>query len=98
MFTNTDVNTIRTLGTVARSERVPTTQLNNLVRTAMRTTLAELLLEIDVKAQESKIGQRFPGQLKNGLDALKAGDGFEGRERRAIFVKYVTKLRGEERR
>lgn len=98
MFTDSDVNTIRNLGTLARSERVPPTQLNALVRTALQTTKAELFLEIDVRAQGNKIGQRFPGQLKNGLDALKAGDDFAGREKRAIFIKYVTKLRGEDRK
>lgn len=98
MFTNSDVNTIRTLGTVARSERVPRAQLSALVQTALQTSQAELFLEIDARAQDRppKIGQRFPGQLKNGLDALKGGDDFQGREKRAIFIKYISKLRGED--
>lgn len=99
MFTATDVNTIRNLATAASAERVTSAQLNGLVRVALRATLPELFLEIDVKAREGKLGrQRFAGQLKNGLDALKSGDDFTGRERRAIFIKYIAKLAGEERR
>jgi len=98
MFTDENVTTIRNLSTLARSERVPLTQLNGLVRTALQTSKQELFLEIDARAhaRPSKIGQRFPGQLKNGLDALKASDDFGEREQRAIFIKYVAKLRGED--
>lgn len=99
MFTATDVNTIRNLATLASSENVTSAQLSGLVNLALRATAPELFLEIDVKVREGKLGRGgFAGKLKEGLDALRADDEFGGREKRAIFIKYVKKLRGEDRR
>jgi len=99
MFTATDVNTIRNLATLASSENVTSAQLSGLVNLALRATAPELFLEIDVKAREGKLGRgAFAGKLKEGLNALQADDDFGGREKRAIFIKYVKKLRGEDRR
>ncbi len=99
MFTSTDVNTIRSLATLASAQNVNSTQLSSLVNVALRTTAPELFLEIDVKAREGKLGRGgFAGKLKEGLAALQADDDFGGREKRAIFIKYIRKLRGEDRR
>jgi len=99
MFTSTDVDTIRKLATLASTENVTSAQLSSLVQVALRASMQELFLEIDVKAREGKLGRGgFAGKLKDGLAALQADDGFGGREKRAIFIKYVKKLRGEDRR
>ena len=99
MFTSTDVNTIRSLATLASAEGITPTLLSSLVNVALRATAPELFLEIDVRAREGKLGRGgFAGKLKDGLSALQADDGFGGREKRAIFIKYIRKLRGEDRR
>jgi hypothetical protein len=99
MFTSTDVNTIRSLATLASAENVTSAQLSSLIQVALRASMQELFLEIDVKAREGKLGRGgFAGKLKDGLAALQADDGFGGREKRAIFIKYIRKLRGEDRR
>lgn len=99
MFTSSDVNTIRSLATLASAENVTSAQLSSLITVALRATAPELFLEIDVRAREGKLGRGgFAGKLKDGLSALQADDSFGGREKRAIFIKYVKKLRGEDRR
>jgi len=100
MFTDTEVNTIRQLAIDARSEKVGSAQLHSLLQLALTTEFHELELELDARAQEQKMGRTFPGKLKAGLGKLEyhpTDDADRRREKRALFIKYIARLKGDER-
>lgn len=99
MFTTEEVNAIRVLAESATSERVPKYQLNILSQFALIASLEELLLEIDVRAKERKLGRyKFHSELKKYLSKLTVDNEYKQKDKRAIFIKYVLKLLNEERR
>lgn len=102
MFNAEDINSIRSLATKARSGDVTNAQLSALIQTALKTNFGELLLEIEARSVERKLGHpmkedgiQFAGRLKDALEKLGAkGDTLEDREKRAVFIKYIRRLKG----
>jgi hypothetical protein len=99
MFTAKEVNTIRHLANEARKAWVGNTELESLVAMALNTEVHELHLEIEARGSERKLGSRagFPGKLRKALDELvyESDDGpQQRRQKRAVFIKYVKKLKG----
>jgi hypothetical protein len=94
MFTDGEIMSIRNLADLARKERVPTSQLQTLLQTAIQGSLEELVMQIDVRERERKLGQaHFASRLVSELRKLKgAGDNYREREKRSIFIKYISKL------
>ena len=91
MFKDAEVMSIRSLADTARRERVPQSQLQTLVQAALGSRLEELRMEIDVRQKEGKIGNAFPGLLKQELERLK-GENLRDREKRSVLIKYIAKL------
>jgi hypothetical protein len=97
MFTPGEINSIRQLAAEARREKIPNAQLQILVQTAQVGSKEELFLEIDARAQERKLGRDrgFSRRLKAALERLTSlGDEDRDREKRAIFIKYIIRLKG----
>lgn len=94
MFTDEEVMCIRQLANLARNERIPSAQLQILVQTAIRSSLEELIMEIDVREQDRKLGRsNFASRLISGLKSMKSmGEDYRDREKRSIFIKYISKL------
>ncbi len=97
MFQSGEVSDIRKLAEIARKNNVAPHQLNSLSDISLNTSLDELLLELDVR--EDKLRQ-FGGELAKSLKNLKTEESeYQKREKRAIFIKYISKLvKGRKRR
>jgi hypothetical protein len=105
-FSQDEVESIRALAEQAkrearrvRGELNSVAALNALSLLANNVGLPTLLLEIDVRAQARppKIGRDLTGGLKDALGRI-PGDERKDREKRALFIRYIAKLRGEDRR
>lgn len=98
MFTEKEVNDIRRLAVEARKAGVSNAELEGLIQTALLTEPHELRLEIEARAADRKLGEKqgFPGRLRAALERLD----YEGlnpqqrRQKRAVFIKYIRKLKG----
>lgn len=93
MFTDGEVNAIRDLANMVRQERI-TGQLQILVQAALRSSMEELVMEIDGREKEHKLGRsNFASRLKENIRKLQpTGADYSDREKRSIFIKYITKL------
>lgn len=93
MFTKDEVSMIRSAASIAEREKVPTAQLNDLSRFARNHNLDELLLLVDIRAREDKIGRLFPDSLRKALMKLSyQGDTARDAVKRARFIDYIAKL------
>ena len=100
VFTADDINSIRSLA--AKAGDVTNAQLSALIQAALKTNFEELLLEIEARGMERKLGHpkkesgiQFAGELRDALDRLGAkGDTLEDQGKRAVFIKYIKKLKG----
>ncbi len=88
MFSDTEVRTIRDLAKECQKANVRRHQLESLSNIALQTTLEELLLEVD--ARSDRLRELRP-RLLQALRSI-AGEDYRGREKRAVFLKYVASL------
>jgi hypothetical protein len=91
MFTKEEVSEIRSVANIAQKEGVPSAQLMALSQFALNHILEELLLEIDVRAKQRKLGKMFPEALKKSM-AKMTGEQPKERTKRAKFIDYVKKM------
>ena len=99
MFSGNQVDAIRRLAADARRAGVGNTELESLVAMALNTELDELLLEIEARDSEQKLGseEQFPERLCQALREVEYQADESDRQRRlkrAVFIKYVKRLKG----
>jgi hypothetical protein len=90
MFTPEEVRDIRRIADLAKNNRVWPTQIHNVSQVALKTSIDELLLEIDVRRDRLKGIEK---ELKNSLQKLiKTESEYLDRGKRAVFLKYIANL------
>lgn len=90
MFTSDEVRDIRKIAEMAKTNRVWPTQIHNVSQIALKTSIDELLLEIDVRKDRLK---GIENELKTSLQKLiKTESKYKDREKRAVFLKYIANL------
>ncbi len=99
MFTSDEVQSIRDLAGTAERDWRSSAQLIALSRFALTHNLAELLLEVDVRARQDKLPWRLIDPLKKALGDLKVPDDeSKAQTKRAKFIDYVAKMARPPRR
>jgi len=90
MFTGEEVRHIRRIAEMAKNKRVWPTQIHQVSQVALKTSMDELLLEIDIRRDRLK---GIEQELKNSLKRLvKTESEYLDREKRAVFIKYIANL------
>ncbi|MBC8450283.1 MAG: hypothetical protein H8D78_21325 [Chloroflexi bacterium] len=93
MFTSDEVQSIRDLAGTAERDWSSSAQLITLSRFALTHNLAELLLEVDVRARQDKLPWRLVDPLKRALGELEVPDDEnKAQTKRAKFIDYIAKM------
>lgn len=93
MFTSDEVQSIRDLAGTAERDWRSSAQLIALSRFALTHNLAELLLEVDVRARQDKLPWRLIEPLKKTLENLEMPDDErKAQTKRAKFIDYIAKM------
>jgi len=93
MFTSDEIRSIRDLAGIAERDQGSSSQLIALSRFALTHNLAELLLEVDVRARQNKLPSRLIDPLKKALDNLEVTDDErKAQTKRGKFIDYVAKM------
>jgi len=99
MFTSDEVQSIRDLAGTAEQDWRSSAQLIALSRFALAHNLAELLLEVDVRARQDKLPRRLIEPLKKALGNLEVPDDeHKAQTKRAKFIDYIAKMARPQRR
>jgi hypothetical protein len=93
MFVPQEVQAIRDLAGIAEREWRSSAQLIALSRFALTHNLAELLLEVDVRARQDKLPGRLVKPLSKALEGLETPDDEnKARTKRAKLIDYIAKM------
>lgn len=90
MFSAEEINKIREMAAEAMRRHVSSHQFNYLSKFALRTTSAELGLELDRRADRLR---GLNEELKRSIDNLQfEGKDLKDKEKRSVFLKYIGDL------
>jgi len=93
MFIPQEIQAIRDLAGIAEREWRSSAQLIALSRFALTHNLAELLLEVDVRARQDKLPGRLVKPLSKALEGLETPDDEnKARTKRAKLIDYIAKM------
>ena len=93
MFTSDEVQSIHDLAGIAERDWRSSAQLIALSRFALTHNLAELKLEVDVRARQDKLPSRLIDPLKKALDNLEVPDDErKAQTKRGKFIDYIAKM------